>query len=315
MSSDLDSWTDRPSRATIVGLRRPGSPTRAVLTSCRRPIGSRSSTTTARSGARSRCRSSSTSSCAGSPRWRQTIRRCGSSSRGRPPTSGDHHWIGAAMVTSTTAVTTRTCSALMGAMLGRSTPSSVEEYDAAAASVPRAGRHPTLGRGYRTCAYEPMVELLQYLEAQRVHQLHRLGWRPGLHAPGHRGALRHPPERVIGSALGLDLRGGERRDESSTRRAWSSSTTGRRSRSGSGAGSVAARSWPWATPTGTSRCCAFAGRPGARPCGCSSGTTTRSASSRTTPGPRRRSDVAAKEGWTVVSMKTDWTTVFDQPGG
>ena len=25
--------------------------------------------------------------------------------------------------------------------------------------------------------------------------------------------------------------------------------------------------------------------------------------------------VAEKEGWTVVSMKTDWTTVFDRPGG
>ena len=24
--------------------------------------------------------------------------------------------------------------------------------------------------------------------------------------------------------------------------------------------------------------------------------------------------VAEKEGWTVISMKTDWTTVFEQPG-
>ena len=32
-------------------------------------------------------------------------------------------------------------------------------------------------------------------------------------------------------------------------------------------------------------------------------------------GSEKALDVADKEGWTVVSMKTDWTTVFDQPSG
>src|SRR3954447_17839968 len=39
---------------------------------------------------------------------------------------------------------------------------------------PESAQHPTLGRGYLECAYAPMVELLPYLEANGVLQLHRL---------------------------------------------------------------------------------------------------------------------------------------------
>jgi hypothetical protein len=40
---------------------------------------------------------------------------------------------------------------------------------------------------------------------QRLHDLHRLGRRPRFHAPVRRGLVRDPPERIIGSALGLDF--------------------------------------------------------------------------------------------------------------
>ena len=45
---------------------------------------------------------------------------------------------------------------------------------------------------YHDCGYAPMVELLRLLEAKRVHELHRLGRRPGLHAADHRRPVRHP---------------------------------------------------------------------------------------------------------------------------
>ena len=52
------------------------------------------------------------------------------------------------------------------------------------------------------------------------------------------------------------------------------------------------------------------GRATGRRCGCSSCTTTPSGSSTTPPAPRSRSEAAADDGWTVVSIKNDWKTVF-----
>ena len=46
------------------------------------------------------------------------------------------------------------------------------------------------------------------------------------------------------------------------------------------------------------------------PCACSSCTTTASASSTTRAAPSRRSSRPAASGWTVVSIKNDWATVF-----
>src|SRR5829696_3216174 len=42
---------------------------------------------------------------------------------------------------------------------------SVDDFMAQSEAFLRSARHPTLGRGYLDCAYAPMVELLQYLEA------------------------------------------------------------------------------------------------------------------------------------------------------
>ena len=64
---------------------------------------------------------------------------------------------------------------------------------AAAADVfLRGGKHPTLGRTFHSCGYAPMIELLALSRGERLHELHRVGRRPRLHAPGHRGRLRHP---------------------------------------------------------------------------------------------------------------------------
>ena len=69
---------------------------------------------------------------------------------------------------------------------------SVEDFEARSNEFLRDAQHPTLGRGYLQCAYTPMVELLRYLQGERIHQLHRLRRRTRLHATDQRGGVRHP---------------------------------------------------------------------------------------------------------------------------
>ena len=42
---------------------------------------------------------------------------------------------------------------------------SVDDFAARSDAFLRSARHPTLGRGYLECAYAPVIELLQYMEA------------------------------------------------------------------------------------------------------------------------------------------------------
>ena len=80
----------------------------------------------------------------------------------------------------------------------------VEDFEAASDAFLRGERHPTLDRGYLDCAYRPMVELLEYLEAN--------GFTNYIASGGGRDFLRPvgselygiPRERVIGSASALD---------------------------------------------------------------------------------------------------------------
>jgi hypothetical protein len=79
----------------------------------------------------------------------------------------------------------------------------VDRYITAADAFLRAGRHPTLGRGFRDCGFLPMVELLRFLEAH--------GFTNYIASGGDRDFMRAvtqdlydiPPERVIGSSNGL----------------------------------------------------------------------------------------------------------------
>ena len=74
--------------------------------------------------------------------------------------------------------------------------------------------HPTLNRPYTACGYLPMVELLRYLEAN--------GFTNYIVSGGGRDFMRPitvpmygiPPERVIGSSVGLDFEGGQLRTTS-----------------------------------------------------------------------------------------------------
>jgi len=92
---------------------------------------------------------------------------------------------------------------LLGGILQAFAGQTVDEYLAAATSFLDAAPHPTLGRKLRDCWYVPMVELLRYLEAN--------GFTCFIASGGSRDFMRAvtneiyaiPPERVVGSSNGL----------------------------------------------------------------------------------------------------------------
>ena len=90
---------------------------------------------------------------------------------------------------------------LLGGVLALSDGRNVEEVEAAARLFVGSERHPTLGLTYRDCIYQPMVELLRFLEAN--------GFLNYIVSGGGRDFMRGfaqdlygiPRERVIGSTV------------------------------------------------------------------------------------------------------------------
>jgi hypothetical protein len=73
----------------------------------------------------------------------------------------------------------------------------------------QAASHPLLHRPYLACAFAPMIELLRYLEANGFSTYIASGGDRDFMRPFAEQLYGIPPERVIGSAFGLDLRVGE----------------------------------------------------------------------------------------------------------
>ena len=69
--------------------------------------------------------------------------------------------------------------------------------------------HPLLHRPYLACAFAPMIELLRYLESNGFSTYIASGGDRDFMRPFAEQLYGIPPERVIGSAFGLDLRVGE----------------------------------------------------------------------------------------------------------
>src|SRR4029434_2455180 len=65
--------------------------------------------------------------------------------------------------------------------------------------------HPVLRRPYLACGFAPMVELLRYLEANGFSTYIASGGDRDFMRPFAHRIYGIPPERVIGSALGLDF--------------------------------------------------------------------------------------------------------------
>jgi phosphoglycolate phosphatase-like HAD superfamily hydrolase len=92
---------------------------------------------------------------------------------------------------------------LLGGVLQAFAGWSVEEYATAAHDFLHEEAHPTLGRGYTECGYQPMIELLEFLEAQGFTNYIASGGDRDFMRPITRTMYGIPPERVIGSSNSL----------------------------------------------------------------------------------------------------------------
>jgi phosphoserine phosphatase len=125
---------------------------------------------------------------------------------------GDLHWLGAAMVKHYHG-DDADLRLLMGAVTSAFDATTVEDYDRSVATFFDAAAHPTLGRPYRSCGYLPMVDLLRYLEQHGFTTYIASGGDRDFMRPVAEDLYGIPPERVIGSALGLTYReDGDRND-------------------------------------------------------------------------------------------------------
>ena len=80
---------------------------------------------------------------------------------------------------------------------------SVEDFEAKSDAFLRTAQHPTLGRGYLECAYAPMVELLGYLAANGFTNYIASGGGRDFMRPISEEIYGIPRDRVIGSATTL----------------------------------------------------------------------------------------------------------------
>ena len=186
----------------------------------------------------------------------------------------------------------------------------VEEFEAQADAFLRGTQHPTLGRGYLACGYVPMVGLLGYLDANGFRNYIASGGGRDFMRPISQEVYGVPRQRVIGSSVSLtwlpDEGGGRlvRKPEADVLddgpekpvRIWS--RVGRRPLLAAG------------NSNGDIPMLAFAeqpGRPGLRLL------VLHDDSDREfdyTAGAEQALQLASTRGWTVVSIKDDWATVF-----
>jgi phosphoserine phosphatase len=92
---------------------------------------------------------------------------------------------------------------LLGGILAAYAGISVEEFEAQSDAFLRSAQHPTLGRRYLECVYAPMVELLGYLEANGFSNYIASGGGRDFMRPISQDAYGIPRERVIGSSTSL----------------------------------------------------------------------------------------------------------------
>jgi haloacid dehalogenase-like hydrolase len=204
---------------------------------------------------------------------------------------------------------------LIGGILKAFDGMPVEDYQSSAEMFLGEARHPTLGRRFTNCSYVPMLELLHYLEAH--------GFTNYIASGGDRDFMRVvtqdiygiPAERVVGSSNALGYVDDEH------------------------GGSVAYLGKPDVFDDGPAKPVRIWSRIGRRPIlafGNSNGDIQmlQFAGGRNNPalrllllhddkvrefdyvgGAEKALQLARGHGWTVVSMKDDWRTVFSATGG
>jgi phosphoglycolate phosphatase-like HAD superfamily hydrolase len=92
---------------------------------------------------------------------------------------------------------------LMVAVQGAFSGITVEDYQQRVRDFFGAEHHPVLSRAYPSCGYEPMVELIRYLEAAGFTVYIASGGDRDFMRAVAEGMYGIPPDRVIGSSLGL----------------------------------------------------------------------------------------------------------------
>jgi hypothetical protein len=307
----LESWNDGPTKSTksaitafVARITEEGGPDYVEP-----PPESRSSTMTARSGPRNRW----------SIQLDFTIRRFRELAEDDPALrtqqpyqaayEGDLKWTGAAMVKHYRGDDSD-LKLLMVAVPKAFETVTVEDYDRRVKEFFAEADNPTLKRPYRECGYQPMVELLRYLEANGFSTYIASGGDRDFMRPVAQDMYDIPPERIIGSALGItySAEGGQSAllykgtmdffDDGPEKpiRIWS--RIGRRPilAFGNSNGDVPMLAYSGAESLPALRLLLL-----------------HDDSNREfdyTAGAEQALDIAAQQNWTVVSIKNDWNTVF-----
>ena len=120
----------------------------------------------------------------------------------------DYRWLGDAMVKHYRG-DDADLGVLMAAVESAFQGMSVEDFSAEVMTWLGTAAHPVLHRPYMSCAFVPMVELLRYLEVNGFTTYIASGGDRDFMRPFAEQLYGIPPERVIGSALGLEFRSGE----------------------------------------------------------------------------------------------------------
>ena len=195
---------------------------------------------------------------------------------------------------------------LAGGVLSANTAITTEEHAARVAAFFAEARHPTLDRPYTACGYAPMVELLRYLEDNGFINYIVSGGGRDFMRPVTAALYGIPPERVIGSSVGLIFADGDLKTTAQPEflndgpikpvRIWS--RTGRRPifAAGNSNGDIEMLQYS---------------RGGTHP---SLELLVRHDDAARefdyTAGAEKALDLATTHGWTVASMRDDWTSVF-----
>ena len=125
----------------------------------------------------------------------------------RAAVSGDLKWLGDAVAKHYQGDDTD-LKPLMAAILKAHHEITVEEHAGRVDAFFAEAEHPTLGRRYTSCGYAPMVELLRFLEANGFICYIVSGGGRDFMRPVTGALYGIPPERVVGSSVGLVYKDG-----------------------------------------------------------------------------------------------------------
>jgi phosphoglycolate phosphatase-like HAD superfamily hydrolase len=200
--------------------------------------------------------------------------------------------------------------ALAGGILAAFADISVEQFEAGSEAYLRQGRHPTLDRGYLACAYVPMIQLLAHLRDRGFASFIASGGGRDFMRPISEEVYGIPRDSVIGSTVALayvpDDGGGaiirqlalDYLDDGPEKPVQIWNRTGRRPvlAAGNSNGDIEMLDFTRHVDLPTLRLLVLHDDP--------------EREFDYVSGAERALDRAAKDGWTVVSIKNDWHEVF-----